>query len=98
MGFKEVKRDFVAALLENRYRCVARAEINTKNLLHAGEIEAEVLALMVMACRGTDHRSFPHHRARDIDVHVFLTAGWYIKFFFVESRASVISVHRTGMP
>jgi hypothetical protein len=29
MGFKEVKRDFVAAVLENRYRCVARAEINT---------------------------------------------------------------------
>jgi hypothetical protein len=98
MGFKEVKRAIVAALLEDRYRCGARAEINAKNLLHAGEIEAAEVALIVMACRGTNHRSFPHHSAQDIDVHVLVTAGWYIKFYFVESRAFVISVHRTGMP
>jgi len=98
MGFKDVKRELVAALLEDRYRCVARAAIDAKNLLHAGEIEAEDVALIVMACRGTDHRSFPHHSAQDIDVHVLVSAGWYIKFYFVESRAFLISVHRTGMP
>jgi len=98
MGFKEVKRALVSALLEERYRCVARAEINTKNLLHAGEIEAEHVALIVMACRGTDHSFFPHHRAPDIEVHVLVTAGWYIKFFFIESQAFLISVHRTGKP
>lgn len=98
MGFKYVKRELIAALLEDRYRCVARAAIDTKNLLHTGEVEAGFLALVVMGCRGSEHSSFPHHGAREIDVHVLVTAGWYIKFFFVDSVASLISVHRTGMP
>jgi len=38
MGFKDVKRELIAALLENRYRCVARAAIETKNLVHTGDI------------------------------------------------------------
>jgi pentose-5-phosphate-3-epimerase len=98
MGFKDVKRELIAALLENRYRCVARAAIETKNLVHTGEVEVEFVALLVMGSRGSEHSSFPHQSAKDIDVHLLVTSGWYIKFFFVGSLASLISVHRTGMP
>jgi len=38
MGFKDVKRELITALLEDRYRCVTRAAIETKNLVHTGEI------------------------------------------------------------
>jgi len=98
MGFKDVKRELIAALLEDRYRCVARAAIETKNLIHTGEVDVEFVALLVMGSRGSEHSFFPHHRAKDIDVHVLVTSGWYIKFFFLDSLASLISVHRTGTP
>jgi len=98
MGFKDVKRELITALLEDRYWFVKRATTETKNLVHTGEVDVEFVALLVMGSRGSEHSSFPHHGAKDINVHVLVTSGWYIKFFFVGSLASLISVHRTGMP
>jgi|ERR1700754_3114554 hypothetical protein len=95
MGFKDVKRRLILALLEGRYRNVPRATIEVKNVLHTGLLDSDEVALIVMGCRGTEHQVIPHHRFPQVNLHLMITRGWYIKFYFVDADVALISVHRT---
>lgn len=95
MGYRDVKRQVMLALIEGRYRIAHRASLDAKNAFYTGELDLEDLLLILMGSRGTEHRVTPHHRQRDIDVHVIVSSGWYIKFYFFDSAVVLISVHRT---
>lgn len=94
MGFREAKRDLLAALRNGRFLHEARREIDTKNLLLTGRITPAELAAIVSTCRGIHHTSSPHHQVPDIEVHVLRRSGWYIKFYFADPNTVFISVHR----
>jgi len=95
VGYKDVKRRVLLALIEGRYRIAHRASLDSKNVFYTGELDLEDLLLILMGSRGTEHRVTPHHRQPDIDVHVIVSGGWYIKFYFFEGAVDLLSVHRT---
>ncbi len=95
MGFKEVKRGVIEALIAGTFSHEPRAgRIDEKNKLATGEVTPEFVAGLIKRCTGADHAWGPHHQAPDIDVHVMTKNGWYVKFYFLATDTVFISVHR----
>lgn len=93
VGFNEAKQQVIRDLQAGNFVHEVRRNISSKNLLLTGGISASDLAAILKRARGQDHRSSPHHRDADIQVHEILAAGWYVKFYFL-SDTTFISVHR----
>jgi len=93
MGFKDAKRQVIAALLAGAYQHEARDDIDVKNLLATNAVAAEDIIAVLKQSRGQDHESSAHHQVPSIEVHVVRSAGWYIKFYFLEPDTWFISVH-----
>lgn len=98
MGFTAVKHKLLQALSEGDYQHELRDGIDVKNALAMGALSADALAEIVKRCRGSDHSSSPHHGDASITVHVLKTAGWYIKFYFLDPSTVFISVHPVSQP
>ena len=94
LGFTEVKRAVVSALIAGDYLIEARGDIDVKNLLATGDVSASALAAVLKRCSGSHHTSSPHHRAPSIVVHMIRSGGWYVKFYFVDPTTIFISVHQ----
>ena len=80
MGFKEAKRRLIHALQNVAYQHDTRKNAYAKNLLQTGRISAERLCEIVKRCQGQDHRTSPHHGDRNVEVHILVREGWYLKF------------------
>ncbi len=93
-GFKDARFKVINALLAGDFQHEARNDIDVKNLLATGEITPHQLAALLRHSNGAQHRCSPHHVDRSIIVHVIITKGWYVKFFFLEPDTWFISVHR----
>lgn len=94
MGFNDVKRQVIAALMAGTYLHEARDDIPVKNLLATHAVAVDDIIAVLKQCRGQDHESSPHHQMPSIDVHVIRSSGWYIKFYFIEPDTWFISVHQ----
>jgi hypothetical protein len=104
VGFKDARRDAIAALKEGRVQHAARDSIDEKNLLLAGDVTSEEVVKLLSACIGTQHEASPHHQDKSVEVHVFRPEAsirdgtprerWYIKLYFIEPDAVFISVHK----
>ncbi len=81
-AFKEVKRAVIAALRAGAFQHEARDQIDVKNLLQAGVVSAVEVEAIIRRCNGTEHRRSSHHQVKSVDVHVIVSQGWYIKFYF----------------
>jgi len=92
VGFDEAKRHLITALREGSNGHEMRDSADTKNLLKMGEIDALDLCEIAVRSGGQGHEVSPHHWREN--VHVLRCEGWHIKFFFVDSLAVFISVHR----
>ncbi|WP_256702158.1 hypothetical protein [Burkholderia sp. SRS-W-2-2016] len=85
----------MSALRSGKFQHEARAGINVKNLLATGQVTAEFVEALIARSDGTQYSSSPHHHAPSVDVHIILTGGWYVKFYFVGDPETVfISVHQ----
>lgn len=93
--FTEVKRAVIAALRAGTFQHQSRGQIEVKNLLQTGVVSAAEVETIIRRCSGTEHQCSPHHQVKSIDVHVIVSQGWYIKFYFIGNPDTVfISVHR----
>jgi hypothetical protein len=93
--YREVKRAVISALRSGRFQHEARAGVNVKNLLATGQITAQFVESLIARSDGTQYSSSPHHNAASIDVHIIVSGGWYVKFYFVGDPETVfISVHQ----
>lgn len=96
MGFKEAKRLLIHALQNVACQHDTWKNAYAKNLLQTGRISAERLCEIVKRCQGQDHRTSPHHGDRNVEVHILVREGWYLKFYFpTPESAVVISVHQS---
>jgi len=94
-GFNQVKRAVITGLQIGSFQHEARAHIDLKNLLQAGDVSAADVVSILKRCDGTQYKCSPHHQAREIDVHIIVTQGWYIKFYFIGNPDTMfISVQR----
>ena len=93
-GFRQAKRDLIAALQTGTYLHAVRGSIEVKNLLATAEVCVPELIEIIEQCTGRHHSSSPHHAAPQIEVHVLARRPWYIKFYFIEPDAWFISVHQ----
>lgn len=93
-GFKDVRKELLAALHQGRYQHESRKDINIKNQLATGEVAPETVGLIVQGCQGGEHSWSPHHFDTSVDVHLIKRQGWYIKFYFLDPLTIFISVHR----
>jgi len=93
VGFIEVRRKVIAALLSGDYSHEARADIDHKNLLQTGKVGAQEIADVLRKSNGANHTSSPHHQDCEVDVHVIVCRDWYVKFYF-DPDTVFISVHR----
>lgn len=90
-----VKRAVIAALRSGMFQHEARAGINVKNLLATGQVAAQFVEALIMRSDGTQYSSSPHHIVSSIDVHIIVSSGWYVKFYFVGNPETVsISVRQ----
>lgn len=94
MGFSDVRKAVIHALMTGAYSHESRKGIDVKNKLATGEVSAEQLIDILKQCRGTGHSCSPHHLDKSIDVHVIESRSWYIKFYFLDPDTVFISVHQ----
>lgn len=95
LGFREARRRLIRALEAGACQHEARAAIDTKNLLHTGQVSVFDVIETVRRCRGQNHVSSPHHLMPEAEVHVLRRDGWCVKFYFLgDPDAAFISVHR----
>jgi hypothetical protein len=96
-GFRTARRLLVAALTEGRYEAEDRADIEAKNLLFTGDVDAAFVVRLLNRCPGTAYRASPHHYDSSIIVHEFFPRDgntvWYIKVYFLDEIARTMSVH-----
>lgn len=95
MGFKEAKKRAIECLNETNYASEGRNDIDEKNHLFTGLVSAADLVAILKKCRGSEHSQSPHHQDSKIQVHVIVSSGWYIKFYFYPDLM-FISVHPTS--
>ncbi len=93
MNFQDIKRKVIADLLASNYSIEARQDVDEKNLLAVGKISPGELAQILKQCRGQEHSSSPHHKDKNVDMHIIITKSWYVKFHFY-SGSTFISVHK----
>jgi len=94
MGFKDVKQTVVTALRAGTFQHEARSDINVKNLLATGQVNASFVERILSNCTNKHLETTPHDLDRDIDVYVIKKDGWYIKFYFLNPQTVFISVHQ----
>lgn len=98
-GYLAVKRALIAALAAGRFQHETRGQIGTKNLLQSGLVSAIEVEQWVARSNGSQYACRPDHRVPSVDVHILITQGWYLKFYFVGDPDVVfISVHRAAQP
>jgi len=62
--------------------------------LQAGLLTTAEVEAVIRRSSGTEHRCSPHHQVASVDVHVIVSQGWYIKFYFIGNPDTMfISVH-----
>lgn len=84
----------IAALQAGAFQHESRDQIDVKNLLQAGVVSAAEVEAIIRRCSGAEHQCSPHHQVKSVDVHVIVSQGWYIKFYFIGTPDTVfISVH-----
>lgn len=94
-SFKQAKFYLIECLLTGNYSHASRGgDLSVKNKLLIGEITADELIEIIKKSKGTEHKCSPHHLDSRINVHVIQTAGWYIKFYFIDPGTWFISVHQ----
>ena len=94
IGFKEARKRVIAALQGGAYQHEVRSQIDTKNLLHTGQVSSGDLCGMLKRCQGQDHAMSPHHTLPGLDIHIIKRDGWYVKFHFLDPNTVFISVHQ----
>ncbi|NML32116.1 hypothetical protein [Paraburkholderia antibiotica] len=93
--YKQVKHAVISALRSGQFQHEARSGIDVKNLLATGQISAQFVESLIARSDGTQYSSSPHHSAPAVDVHIIVSGGWYVKFYFVGDPETVfISVHQ----
>jgi hypothetical protein len=99
MGFKDARKQVIDCLKSGSIRHESRNNIDIKNLLATGEVDAEQVAAILGQAKGNEHQSSPHHCDAGIEVHIVKTKhsgrNWYIKWYFVDPNSVFISVHET---
>lgn len=97
MGFKAVQKLLVDALTSGRYQHEERADIETKNLLAAGDVTTDFVVRLIQMCKGPQYKASKHHWDDSIICHEFKpeVSGerWYVKAYFISADATFISVH-----
>lgn len=94
-GFCAAKQAVIAALQTGLFQHEARRQIDVKNLLQAGAVSAAEVEAIIRRSHGSEHQCSPHHQVPSVDVHVIVSQGWYIKFYFIDNPDTMfISVHR----
>ena len=94
-GFKEAKQAVIAALRSGLFQYEARGRIDEKNVLQAGVVSASEVEAIIRRSSGSEHQCSPHHQVPSVDVHVIVSQGWYIKFYFIDNPDTMfISVHQ----
>src|ERR1043165_2320306 len=97
MGFKEVRAQLIQALRSGDSIHEERSDIDEKNLLSGGAVDAAYVIRLLLRCAGWEYSTSRHHFL-DVDCHVFtpVMAGdrWYVKAYLEPGRAVFISVHR----
>ncbi len=94
IGFKEARKRVIAALQSGTYQHEVRSQIDTKNLLHTGQVSSADLCEVLKKCKGQDHTMSSHYVLPNLDVHIIKRDGWYIKFYFLDPNTVFISVHQ----
>jgi hypothetical protein len=98
MGFKEVRTLLIDALRSDQFDFEEREDIDEKNLLAAQKVTAAFVIRLLLRCNGHEYECRKHHTLPHVLVHVFTPLfgqkRWYVKAYFVSSRAIFISVHR----
>lgn len=93
--YRQVKRAVISALRAGKFQHETRTGINVKNLLATGHITAQFVEALIARNDGTQYSSSPYHSVPSIDVHIIVSGGWYVKFYFVGDPETVfISVHQ----
>ena len=94
-GFIAAKQAVIAALQSGLFQHEARRQIDLKNLLQAGAVSPAEVEAIVRRAKGSEHQCSPHHQAPSVDVHLIVSQGSYIKFYFIDDPDTMfISVHR----
>ena len=98
MGFKDARSDLINCLKAENYQHEDRSDIESKNLLSTGEINAEEVIELAKACNGKNYETSKHHFLPNQEVHILIPTvakqKWYIKFYFVEPDVWFLSVHK----
>ena len=102
MGFNDLKKTLISCLKSGHWEIEDRANINEKNLLYTGAVTAEEVIEMVKCCTGDCHTKSKLSRTisgQTPDVHILKPLGdykgWYIKFYFIDPNAIIVSVHES---
>jgi hypothetical protein len=97
-GFLVAKKLALQCLQNGNFQHEQRNDINIKNLLATGEVDADSIAKVIGKSKGINHESSHHHHDSGTEVHIIKRDGWYIKFYFIEIEPDnltvFISVHR----
>jgi hypothetical protein len=98
MGFKEARMLLIEALQSRQYGYEDREDLEEKNLLAAKQVTPGFVIQLLWRCSGLEYESRKHHLYPHLLCHVFKPVfdgeRWYVKAFFVSTRAIFISVHR----
>ena len=96
MGFREVRALLIEALRSDEFTSEPRPDIMQKNLLYAGAVDKEFVIRLLRRCAGWEYSTSRHH-FRDADCHIFTPVSggerWYIKAYWHQGDAVVVSVH-----
>ena len=96
-GFREARAKLIRALEAGEFDFESGEVREGKNLLQAGEVTPEFMIGLLLACRGSQHSTSPHHFAPALTCHVFKPSSkrvrWYIKCYFPRTKTVLISVH-----
>lgn len=97
MAFRDAKKQVIACLKTGNIRHESRSELDIKNLLAVGDVDAKDVAAILGRARGNDYKSSSHHSYPSIEVHIVKTKhlgkDWYIKWYFIDPDSVFISVH-----
>lgn len=97
MGFKEARKKAILCLIEGYVDHEVRNSIDTKNLLHTGELNNRDVIELLKQTNGTQYQTNQHFWDSSIQVHICKPVVndicWYIKFYFIEPNVMFMSVH-----
>lgn len=98
MGFKDVRMLLIDALRSRQYEYEERDDLEEKNLHATERVTPSFVIHLLWRCSGLEYESRKHHLYPHLLCHVFKPVvdgeRWYVKAYFVSTRAIFISVHR----